>query len=106
MGIRRACSYKVTFHTPEAPPGYSAILITIQQDGANIINKTGSDSGVTVGDDIVLELNQEETALLTAGTALIQIRCYASEYNAPGSKVWAVDVWPALNDSILPEGGE
>lgn len=103
MALRRACSYQATFQTPKAPANYLAILVTIQQDGVNIINKSLGDVGIEIDDDVVvLNLNQEETALLTAGVpALIQIRCYLSEYDAPGSKAFAVDVGPALNDTIL-----
>lgn len=102
MGIRRACSYEVKFHTPEAPTGYSAILMTIQQDNVNVITKTESDTGVTVGAEYVtMQLDQAETALLTAGQALMQIRCYGSQYNAPGSKVFGIEVYPALDDRIL-----
>lgn len=103
MALRRACSYQATFKTPEDPSSYSAILITIQQNGENIINKSLGDNGLEIDEDVVvLNLNQEETALLTAGVpALIQIRCYLSEYNAPGSTAFAVDVGPALNDTIL-----
>lgn len=103
MALRRACSYQATFQTPEDPANYSAILVTIQQNGGNIINKSLEDDGLEIsGDVVVLNLNQEETALLTAGTpALIQIRCFESEYNAPGSAVFAVDVGTALNDTIL-----
>ena len=103
MALRRACSYQATFKTPEDPVNYSAILVTIQQSGENIINKSLEDLGLEIDEDVVvLNLNQEETALLTEGKpALIQIRCFKSEYNAPGSAVFAVDVGPALNDTIL-----
>lgn len=104
MAIRRACSYQAIFTTSEDPANYSAILITIQQNGQNIINKSLGDSGVTIdGDTVILKLTQEETAQFEAGTpALIQIRCYESEYNAPGSAVFGVEVGRALNDEILP----
>lgn len=102
MGLRRACSYEATIQTPRAPSNYSAMLVTIQQDGVNLINKSKSD--LTVGDaDVTLRLTQEETAQFRAGVpALLQIRCYAGTYDAPGSAAWQIDVWPALNDSILP----
>lgn len=105
--IRRACSYQATFQTPDAPENYSAIIITIQQNGANVINKTLNDAGMSIDNDVVvLNLNQEETAQLVAGTpALIQIRCYGSEYNAPGSAIFGVDIGDALNDVILPQEG-
>ena len=101
MAFRRACSYRANITPPEAPATYTDALVTFQQDGVNIINKTLSDLTVS-GDDFVVKLTQAETALFTAGKpAFMQLRCYASAYNAPGSKPWPIDVMPALNDSIL-----
>lgn len=101
MALRRACSYQATFTTPEAPSAYSAILVTIQQKGVNIINKNKSDLTLD-STSVTMKLTQQETAMLTAGIpALIQIRCYASTYDAPGSALFTVDVQPALNDQIL-----
>lgn len=104
MGIRRACSYKVTFQTPEPPSNYSDILITFSQNGNILINKTRYN--LLVEDfSVIAQLTQEETKLFTAGIpAQIQIRCFGGIYNAPGSNAFAVEVWPALNDTIL--GGE
>lgn len=101
MGIRRACSYKAVFKTPLAPSNYSKILVTVQQDGNNLISK--NQSALTIGtDSVTLNLTQTETAQLEAGKrAFVQIRCYASAYDAPGSKAWPVEVWPALDDQIL-----
>ena len=101
MGIRRACSYKAVFKTPLAPSNYSKILVTVQQDGNNLISK--NQSALTIGtDSVTLKLTQAETSLFEAGKrAFVQIRCYASAYDAPGSKAWPVEVWPALDDQIL-----
>lgn len=101
MGIRRACSYKAVFKTPVAPSNYSKILVTVQQDGVNLISK--NKAALTIGTDTVtMNLTQEETSPLEAGKrAYVQIRCYASAYDAPGSKAWPVEVWPALDDQIL-----
>lgn len=101
MGIRRACSYKAVFKTPLAPSTYSKILVTVQQDGNNLISK--NQSALTIGtDSVTLNLTQAETAQFEAGKrAFVQIRCYASAYDAPGSKAWPVEVWPALDDQIL-----
>ena len=101
MAIRRACSYTATIQTPEDPTTYSAILVTVAQNGTNIFNKDESD---LVFDDgkILLQLDQTETKQLSCGKkAFIQVRCYKSQYEAPGSAVWAVDVCPALNDEVL-----
>ena len=104
MGIRRACSYKVTFHTPEPPSNYSEILVTFSQKSQVLINKPKIN--LLVEDNAVIaQLTQEETSLFTAGIpADIQIRCFGGIYNAPGSAVKTVEVWPVLNDVIL--GGE
>ena len=104
MGIRRACSYQVTFQTPEPPSNYSDILVTFSQNGENLINKPRYQ--LLVEDyTVTAQLTQDETKLFKAGTAAqIQIRCFGGVYNAPGSAVKSVEVWPALNDVIL--GGE
>ena len=101
MAIIRACSYTATIQTPEDPTNYSAILITFAQDGTNLINKTESD--VTFDDNkVIVQLDQNETKTFTCGKkAYLQIRCYESQYNAPGSMVWGIDVYPALNDEVL-----
>ena len=102
MAIIRACSYTATIQPPEDPANYSAILVTFQQDGTNLINLDEDD--VTISDGkIIVNLDQTQTKLLACGKkVLMQIRCYASQYEAPGSAVWAIDVWPALNDEVLP----
>lgn len=104
MGIRRACSYSATIKTPKKPSTYSEILVTFQQNKTNLISKHLADLTVS-GDSIVVKLNQRETAQFVAGiTAFLQIRCYAAEYDAPGSAAWPLDVWPALDDTILGGG--
>ena len=104
MGIRRACSYQVSFQTPQPPAGYSDILVSFGQNGNVLFNKTEDE--LVIGEtSVIAQLTQEETRQFKAGVAAqIQIRCFASTYNAPGSKEFFVDVWPALNDVIL--GGE
>lgn len=104
MGIRRACSYAATFQTPKPPSNYSEILVTFSQDGQNLINKARYQLNVEEF-TVTVQLTQEETKLFEAGRpAQIQIRCFGAVYDAPGSAVFSVDVWPALNDTIL--GGE
>lgn len=102
MAIIRACSYTATIQTPEAPTEYSAILVTFAQDSTNIIQKTQDD--VTIDNaNIVVQLDQSETAQLECGKkCFLQVRCYKSQYEAPGSSIWAIDVRPALDDTILP----
>ena len=103
MGMRRACSYQATIRTPQAPSNYSALLLTIQQGGQNLINKTKDDLTPSAdGTSVIVNLTQEETAQFAAGKqALLQLRCFASANDAPGSHAWAIDVLPALNDEIL-----
>lgn len=102
MAIIRACSYTATIQTPEAPENYSAILVTFQQDGVNLIEKTEDD--VTIDDGkILVQLDQNETKLFACGrNCYLQVRCYKSQYEAPGSSVWGIMVYPALNDEVLP----
>ena len=104
MAIIRACSYQATIKTPKAPSTYSEILVTFQQNKVNLISK-GLGALETDENYVTVNLNQEETKLFTENIpAYLQIRCYAEEYDAPGSKVWPLDVYPALDDQIL--GGE
>ena len=102
MGMIRACSYTATIQTPQDPTDYSSILITFAQGGNTILQKDETDV-LFDGNKVVIQLDQEETKSFTCGKkAYIQIRCYESQYNAPGSAIFAIDVWPALDDQILP----
>lgn len=102
MAIRRACSYQANIKTPEAPSGYSAILVTFQQHQTNLINL--DETQLVIGDELItVQLDQEQTKRFQAGVpAFLQIRAYKSQYEAPGSKVWTLEVYPALNDEVLP----
>lgn len=101
MGIRRACTYKAVFTLPQNGSSYSKILVTVQQAKQNLISKAKTDLTV-VGSTATMTLTQAETAQFTAGEqAWIQIRCFASASDAPGSTCWPVEVWPALDDQIL-----
>jgi hypothetical protein len=104
MAIRRACSYEATIKTPVDPAEYSAILVTFSQGGNNLVNKEIGDAGLTLNEDsVVVQLSQEETLLFQAATpAFLQIRCYKATYDAPGSKVWTIDVYDSLNTEVLP----
>lgn len=100
MAIIRACSYSCGVKTPEAPSGYSKILVTFSQGGNKLIDLTENDVTLT-SDTVEVKLTQAQTRLFKAGQAVMQIRCYKSTYNAPGSKLFAIEVWPALNDEVL-----
>ena len=101
MAIRRACSYAANIKTPESPLVYSDILVTFQQNQANLFNLHAAD--LDIGDELVtVKLDQEDTKMFEAGVpAFLQIRAYKSQYEAPGSQVWTIDVYPALNDEVL-----
>lgn len=102
MAMTRACSYTLTIETPQDPSVYSSVLITFAQDGVNVIQKNKSQLTIE-GNKIIVQLTQAETKQFACGKkAYIQIRCYKAQYEAPGSLVWAVDVYPALDDVILP----
>lgn len=102
MALRRACSYEATIKTPVAPSNYSAILVTFQQNGVNLVEKTLQDLTLTAT-SIIVKLTQAETAQFEAKKkAYLQVRCYASTYDAPGSAVWDISVEAALNDEVLP----
>ena len=102
MAITRACSYTATIQTPEDASNYSAILVTFQQEGTNIIEKDEGDVTIDADGKVIVQLDQTETKQFACGRkALMQIRCYKSQYDAPGSAVWAIDVLPALNDEVL-----
>ena len=101
MSIRRVCSYSATIQTPAAPSGYSSIVVTFAQGGTNLITK--NKSALTIGDSTVtVNLDQSETKLFDATKiALMQIRCFKSQYDAPGSAVWCIPVEPSLTEDIL-----
>ena len=100
MAIIRCCSYIVGIKTPIDPAEYSEILVTFSQDKKIIVKNKAE---LTLQEDAVkVQLTQEETALFTApGTALLQLRAYKSEYDAPGSRMWAIPVYPTNNEEIL-----
>lgn len=104
MAIRRACSYEATIKTPVDPAEYSAILVTFAQNNQILVNRSIGDAGLTINEDsVVVQLSQEDTLLFQANTtAFLQIRCYKATYDAPGSKVWAIDVFDSLNTEVLP----
>ena len=100
----RACSYSCTIKPPKDPAEYSAVLVTVAQDGVNLINKDLSDLEIS-GASYILTLTQQETKLFTAGKpAWLQMRCFISDDDVDGHVPYPIDVFPALNDQIL--GGE
>ena len=104
MAIIQACSFTGTIQTPLPPDSYSAIVVTFSQLGTVLVTKTLDE--LTLQDGLVLVLlNQEETKQFAAGIpALMQCRCYRSEYDAPGSARLPIDVWASDNLEVLPNG--
>lgn len=101
MAFRRACSYEATIKTPVDPSSYSAILVTFKQ-GEISVQKELNDLTLT-STSVIVKLTQAETALFEARKNVhLQIRCYASTYDAPGSKIWDLKVEDALDDEVLP----
>lgn len=101
MAFRRACSYEATIKTPVNPSGYSAIVVTFKQDNTEV-QKTLEDLTLT-DTSVIVKLTQEETRQFEAKKKVhLQIRCYASTYDAPGSKIWSIPVEDSLNDGVLP----
>lgn len=99
--IIRACSYKATIKLPEAASTYSKILVTFAQDGAILVEKNKSDLTID-NDTVVVNLTQAETKLFNPSLlAMMQVRCFDSAYNAPGSVVFGIKVCPALDDEVL-----
>ena len=102
MAMIRACSYTATIQTPQDPEEYSAILCTFSQNGNIIVEK--DETEITIDDNtVIIQLDQDETKLFECGKkCFLQIRCYKEQYVAPGSSIWAISVYPALNDETLP----
>lgn len=113
MAIRRACSYAATITTPEAPANYSAILATFSQNQQILFNFELGDPEIVITDsEVIVQLTQEQTAAFAPSTgsamgrenaqpAYLQLRCYKSDYVAPGSKVQAIPVYDSLETEVL-----
>lgn len=99
--IVQSCSYEAEIKTPKNPSNYSQIVVTFAQNGTVIINK--AKSSLTVGtDSVTVHLSGTETKQFDPlYIALMQIKCYTSTYEAPGSCVFGIQVCPALNDEVL-----
>ena len=113
MEIRRACSYAATITTPEAPGEYSAILVSFAQDQQIVHSFELGDPEIVVNEsDVTVQLSQEQTKVFlpsagspmgtqTVGPVYLQLRCYKSTYDAPGSKTWAIEVYDSLEMEVL-----
>ena len=101
-GIHRAGTYPATIKTPKAPTEYSAIQVTFSQNQQVLVTK----------ELVEVVLTQEETLLFqpSAGSpmgavknppAFLQIRCYASDLEAPASACWPIAVYDSLTSNVL-----
>jgi len=113
--ITRVCTYEAAITTPAPPSHYSRIVVTFSQNQEILVTKTEQDvgQGMALGDSgIVVTLTQEETSLFSPSRespmgrrcgdpAYMQIRTYASTYEAPGSCSWEMDVLDSLSEEVL-----
>ena len=99
--IVKACSYRAIIKTPVTPSEYSSILVSFAQGGTVLVEKTKSSLELTE-DSVIVQLDQNDTKLFDASKkAMMQIRCYKSQYDAPGSIIFGIDVSPSLNEVVL-----
>lgn len=99
--MRRATSHDFSFNLPRDADFYSEILVTLAQNGEEIINKRKAELQLN-GPVVSLSLTQEETLRFEAGVpAYVQIRAYATPTEAPGSRVWKIPVYASLNEEVL-----
>lgn len=99
--IVKACSYTAVIKTPVDPNEYSSILVTFAQGGDVLVEKTKA-SLEFAEDSVIVKLDQNDTKLFDATKrAQMQIRCYKSQYDAPGSTIFGIDVSPSLNEVVL-----
>lgn len=103
-GIKRVCSWACTVKTPKSPDTYSEILVSFEQNQQVVLNKTKNDITIS-GDVIEINLTQEETSNFESDSCcFMQVRCFADEYDAPGSAIFRIPVQRALSEEIL--GGD
>lgn len=100
--MRRASTHCFGFVLPEDASHYEEILITVKQELTNIvINKRKSEISID-GKAVSIILTQEETNRFAPDIdAMVQLRCYASVFEAPASKIWKIPVENSLNDEVL-----
>ena len=114
--IHRAGTYACSFKPPKPPESYSAIRVDFSQNQQLILTKQLGDSGVEINGAVVeVTLTQRETLIFqpSAGSPMgrqkgtpvaIQIRCYASDLDAPASACWAREVFDCESEEVLPNG--
>lgn len=102
MPIVKGASYHATIQTPLPPENYAAMRVTFAQGGQVIAAK--DKEGLLLQNGLVIvQLSQEDTLSFLAGApALMQIRCYRSEYDAPGSACWPIPVQASNEEEVLP----
>lgn len=112
-GIHRAGTYPATIKTPKAPTEYSAIQVSFSQNQQVLVTKELGDEGLTLNGDVVeVVLTQQETlrfqpsvgsamGAVKSPPAFMQIRCYASDLDAPASACWPIPVYDSLTQEVL-----
>ena len=112
-GIHRAGTYPATIKTPKAPTEYSAIQVTFSQNQQVLVTKQLGDTGLTINGDVVeVTLTQTETlqfqpsvgspmGAVKSPPAFLQIRCFASDLEAPASACWPIPVYDSLTQNVL-----
>lgn len=102
MPIIQASSYAATIQPPLPAENYSAIRVTFAQGQNLLVEKTLEDLLIENG-LVVVQLSGEETLDFLPGIpATMQIRCYHSEYDAPGSRCWLIPVLASNDTEVLP----
>lgn len=103
--------YRVTtpthkFNLPFDTDTIDKFIITYQQDGQTIIEKTEADSGIVLsGKQITVNLTQQETALFTSkiggqNRAYAQIRVKI-DGKVLASNLMEIDVRDVLNEEVI-----
>ena len=99
--MRRATSHPFSWQLPRDANEYSAIVVTLEQNGEIILNKTKNDMEIE-GNKVRLVLTQEETLLFEKDEpAYVQIRAYRNPKDAPGSKIYKIQVHRSINEEVL-----
>lgn len=102
MPIIPGASYSATIQTPLPAENYSAMRVTFAQRGQVLLQKTEADLLIQNG-LVVVQLSQEDTqGFMPGAAALMQIRCYRSQYDAPGSACWPIAVLQSNDTEVLP----
>lgn len=109
--MKRACSYNVAVATSVDARTYSKILVTFAQDQEILITKTEADFDVQEA-GFTVQLSQEETLQFRpslksvmgrriGSPVYMQVRAYRTNYDAPGSDNYEIDVIDSHSEEVL-----